>query len=545
MSRLFSALGLLVLIVAVLAAVVGYFAYGTEPARSGTLDVPGLRGPVAVSWADGGVVVEGTEAADLAAALGYVHGVDDAWALALWRQAALGSLSQWFADPAAVALDRHARALGLGSLARLTYSALPDSNRALLDAYAAGVNRALADPAVAQRDEFVLLDLAPDPFEPWHALAVERLFAWAGTPPLRLDGAATSDSALARFARTDSLYRAFLHLGGASQSRAWVAPLDAAGGVALVQQHAYGASALPLVREVTLRRGGRSVVAATVPGTLVFPGGADDRGAWSVFLTSPATLETTAEALPPLAYDRLVDRAGNETLLAIRRGEGGLFFETDTGRAGAARPDTLAPAGLLADSLGASSAALPVWALRWPGFAPGTDSPAWWALLEGRRPGFELFRGEGLRMTRDGDAVVLGDPRLQRALPGGVFVSADSLAGFAAERLASLLDGADSLAVPLRPAALASDALSPWAAERLPGLLAALGNRDSLAFDLKDPYAYLLSWDARYTPEAIGASLFETWLQAHEEALGEPPVPGDSVDRPVLQQTLRLAVAIL
>src|SRR5690606_3975113 len=108
-------------------------------------------------------------------------------------------------------------------------------------------------------------------------------------------------------------------------------------------------------------------------------------------------------------------------------------------------------------------------------------------------------------------------------LPGGVFVAADTLARFAGERLADLLGGADTLGVPLTPGALAADAYSPWAAERLPPLLAALGPRDALAHDLRDPYAYLLSWDARYAPDAIGASLFETWLTAHEEEFGAPP----------------------
>jgi hypothetical protein len=555
--RLLAALGLVVLVLAVLAAAVGYLAYGTEPVRSGRLTLEGLHEPAAIAWSeDGRVTIEAAREPDLAAALGYVHGVDDAWALALWRQAALGSLAAWFGERY-VAFDRHARTLGLGTLAYHTYAALPDSARALLDAYARGVNRALADPAVAQRDEFVLLDVAAEPFEPWHALAVERLLAWVGTPPLRLEGAAARDSGLVRFARTDALYRAFLHLGG-GHSRAWAARLDSAGtgspGTAFVQQHAYGASALPLVREVTLRRGGRSVTAATVPGTLVFPGGVGDGRAWSVFLTSAVALDSTSAPPPPLDYDRLVDRVGNETLLPIRRGREGLFFETEA----PARPlpsvhrpdtlltDTLVAPLLLADTTAAPAPAAPppAWVVRWPGFSLGTDVGAWWALTQGRPPAFRLFRGDGLAVARGGAAEVLGSPPVLQPLPGGVFVAADSLARFAAVRLAGLLTD-DTLGARRTPDALAADTYSPWAAARLPGLLAALGHRDSLAADLKDAHAYLLSWDARYTPDAIGASLFETWITAHAEELGAPPAPGDSVSPVILQQTLRLAVAIL
>jgi hypothetical protein len=558
LSRLLAVLGLVVLVLAVLAAAVGYLAYGTEPSRTGRLALEGLQRPVAVGWdEEGRVTIEAASEPDLAAALGYVHGVDDAWALALWRQAAVGSLAEWFGERY-VPFDRHARTLGFRTLAYHTYAALPDSARALLDAYARGVNRALADAAVAQRDEFVLLDVAAEPFEPWHALAVERLFAWVGTPPLRLAGAAARDSGLVRFARTDSLYRAFLHLGGTEHSRAWVARLDSAGagtaGTAFVQQHAYGASALPLVREVTLRRGGRSVTVATVPGTLVLPGGVGGDRAWSVFLTSAAALDSTSGPPPPLDYDRLVDRAGNETLLPIRRGAEGLFFEADV--PAPPPPPVRPPGSLLADSLAvpplpADTAAAPApaapppgWVVRWPGFALGTDVSAWWALVEGRAPAFRLFRGDGLTLARDGAAAVLGSPPVRQPVPGGVFVAADSLTRFAAARLAGLLT-ADTLGVALTPGVLAADAYSPWAAARLPGLLAALGHRDSLAGDLRDAHAYLLSWDARYTPDAIGASLFETWLTAHAEELGAPPAPGDSVSPAVLQQTLRLAVAIL
>src|SRR5690606_29994773 len=134
------------------------------------------------------------------------------------------------------------------------------------------------------------------------------------------------------------------------------------------------------------------VTAATVPGTLVFPGGLGEDRAWSVFLTSPAALDSAGTALPPLDYDRLVDRQGNETLLAIRRGAEGLFFEADVP---ATAPSSLPvqPDTLIADTTAAAPAAPPSWVVRWPGFALGTDLGAWWALVQGRAPTFRLFRG--------------------------------------------------------------------------------------------------------------------------------------------------------
>ncbi|NNF58428.1 MAG: hypothetical protein HKN04_09320 [Rhodothermaceae bacterium] len=544
MSRLLTVLGFVALLLIGVAAIVGLLAYGNEPVRSGRLTLEDLSQPAAVAWdEDGRVVIEATNERDLAAALGYAHAADDAWAMALWRQAAIGGLAEWF-GPTQRQLDRHARMLGFATLAERTYEALPDNERALLEAHAHGVNAALRQNPVAQRDEFVLLDLEPTPWLPWHALAIERLVAWLGTPPLGTDsafGQARTDPAIARFATTDSLFRAFLYLGGARQSRAWVAPLDSTT-TTFVQQHPYGASALPLMRAVTLRQGSEGLTAATIPGTLLFPGGQTADRAWSVFLTSDATLTPFDSLLPPPVYDRLVDRNGDETLLTINRSDDGLFFKSETSTQPAARADTL-----VADSTAAFRPSDPAlktpsaWVLQWSGLAPGTDLSAWRALRDSTAAAFRLFRGDGLVMTRSESPMVLGDPPIRSTLPGGgVFIAADTLARYAAEHLAALIAANAST-----PQALTRDATSPWAAAQLAGLLAALGHRDSLTADLKDPYAFLLSWDARYTEDAVGAALFETWLRAHRSITGAWPIPADSSNRPLLQQTLRLAVAML
>ena len=182
MSRLLLILGLLLLGIAGMAVVLGYFAYGNEPTRSGRLTLDGLQHSAAIQWGDdGSVTVEATGEADLFAALGYVHGTDHAWAMTLWRQAALGQLSQWF-GPDYVGYDRHARMLGFSTLAEETYEAISEEEQAVLDAYARGANLALTSAAVTQQDEFVLLDLEPETWLPWHSLAVERMMAWMGTP---------------------------------------------------------------------------------------------------------------------------------------------------------------------------------------------------------------------------------------------------------------------------------------------------------------------------------------------------------------------------
>jgi hypothetical protein len=61
---------------------------------------------------------------------------------------------------------------------------------------------------------------------------------------------------------------------------------------------------------------------------------------------------------------------------------------------------------------------------------------------------------------------------------------------------------------------------------------------------LRDPYAFLRGWDARYSADAIGASLFEAWLATYELATGTlPPVTPDSADAAMLKWTLSIATA--
>jgi hypothetical protein len=541
-GRLAAAALLLVVLAAILAVGLGVLAYGTGPKRSGEIEIAGLPAGVNIAWPEHGpVVIEATDEAGLWAGLGYAHAADNAWSMALWRQMALGNLAAWF--PERGDLDRHARLLGFGSIARDTYRRLSDGDRAALDAYARGVQAALSQPGVAQRDEFVLVDARPEPWEPWHALAIERLVAWLGTTPPARDTAfataAASDTALASFARADSAFRSYLALGDLDHARAFTARISDE--PAFVVQLPWGRSALPLFSEVLLRRGDRTTFAATIPGTLALHAGQGDETAWVVFPTSRVAYTPYADDPPPLDHDRLVDRDGNETLLAIPRSAEGLFLTGVTARSAA--PIANDTTDTTASARPPQPARAPVWRVDWPGFAAGSDVPAWRAMVAGTMPrAFTVLRGDGLRMERSGSAEALGAPAVSREVPGGLFVAATEAASFAAARLQQLLTDrpADSLV------ALVSDAYSPWAAARLGPLVEALGDRDELPDALIDPYAFLRGWDARYSADAIGASLFEAWLATYQIATGAlPPPTPDSADAAVLKWTLSIATARL
>ena len=158
--------------------------------------VPSLAGPVAVSLDDDGIprVAAGSDL-DAAAALGFVHARDRMFQMDLMRRAASGRLSE-VAGGATLRLDRTMRVLGLRRRAEADLPTLDPDTRAMLEAYAAGVNAWIAARGRLAAPEFIPLG----PPEPW--TAVDSLL-WGKTMGLYLSGNWRSD--LARAAARDRL----------------------------------------------------------------------------------------------------------------------------------------------------------------------------------------------------------------------------------------------------------------------------------------------------------------------------------------------------
>lgn len=556
MPRLLTALAVLLLVLIGLGILTWYLAFGTGPRSAGDATVPGLRAPVTISYDEHGVpTIAAQSEADLIAGLGYVHALHSAWPMALWQQAATGSLSAWFEDSTALALDRHASALGFGAFARATYTTLGEDEKALLTAYARGVNRAFDQARLSEGDEFVMLDVRSDEWEPWDALAVERLIAYLATPaPALADSLAAAtyraSPALRAWVTADSTFRHTLGISGLEHSLAFT--FGDSTGTTFVQRHVTGTSALPLLREVILRQGARTTRVASIPGTLAFPAGFGDR-AWSLFLSGAADLVASADTTAPApTYDRIVHRNGDETLVTVYREPGALVLYD---------PDTVAPVPeptILRDSTGRAIDTLAApppqrWRVRWRGFGFGTDLGAWRALLAGDEPTFGLFPGTGIVVERDGQARVLGSPAVVQALPSGVFAGTHPWARYVAARVTVLAD-----TVEIGPDGLLADAYSTWAADLAPPLIRALGRPGEGEEDLRDASAYLRGWDYRYDPSSVGASIFSRWMAMHREVTGAlpdpvavaaPALPPDSLGRTPPQpdldaakQTLRLAL---
>jgi penicillin amidase len=162
------ALGLLGIVV--LAA--GLLAGGlwlTLPSKQGQVQLPGLSSPASVTLDEHGVpsIAAATET-DAAMVLGWLHARDRLFEMEMMRRGAAGRLSELLGS-ATLRSDRFVRTLGLARRARADLAALPAETRAVLEAYAAGVNAWIAAKGRFAAPEFLALG-APEPWLPEHSL---------------------------------------------------------------------------------------------------------------------------------------------------------------------------------------------------------------------------------------------------------------------------------------------------------------------------------------------------------------------------------------
>jgi len=169
-----------VLVLAALVAAIWWVRFQAVPPTRGTFVLPGLSAPVEITRDRFGVPhLRARTAADACAALGYCHAQDRLFQLELNRRVASGRLAEMLGAPA-VDADRFLRRIGLRRAAEAELAQCYPEERALLEAYARGVNAA----ADALRDRRPLeLRLLKTAFEPW--TAVDTL-AWGKVMALNL-----------------------------------------------------------------------------------------------------------------------------------------------------------------------------------------------------------------------------------------------------------------------------------------------------------------------------------------------------------------------
>jgi len=167
--RILAASVLLVAVLALGAAAAGIWFRGRMaaglPRLDGTSPLPGLGAAVRVSRDALGVpTVAGSSRIDVARATGWLHAQDRFFQMDLLRRRGAGELAELF-GAAALPLDRAARMHGFRRLAREVVARASPSRRAILEAYAQGVNAGLA--ALGSKPwEYIVLRTEPRPWLP-------------------------------------------------------------------------------------------------------------------------------------------------------------------------------------------------------------------------------------------------------------------------------------------------------------------------------------------------------------------------------------------
>ena len=176
MRRKLLRIGLIVLTVLVgLALVAALTAYGLLRGSLARLDgrcpVPGLQAEVVIERDAQGVprITAGSRD-DAARALGYLHAQDRFFQMDLLRRAAAGELAELL-GPSLLPADRSTRRHRFTARLDAALVGFDEPSRALLDAYAAGVNAGLADLR-ARPFEYLLLRQKPRPWRPRDTLLV-------------------------------------------------------------------------------------------------------------------------------------------------------------------------------------------------------------------------------------------------------------------------------------------------------------------------------------------------------------------------------------
>ncbi|MHB1415572.1 MAG: penicillin acylase family protein [Chloroflexota bacterium] len=140
--------------------------------------MPGLNGPVTILRDTAGIPhIYASGFRDLFFAQGYVTAQDRLWQMETNRRTAWGRLSEVFGE-AGLEADLLFRSMGLGRVAQAEEQALDGETRAILQAYADGVNAYVAHLSGVLPLEFTLLRVDFEPWRPVDSLAWGKMMAW-------------------------------------------------------------------------------------------------------------------------------------------------------------------------------------------------------------------------------------------------------------------------------------------------------------------------------------------------------------------------------
>jgi penicillin G amidase len=177
MGRTLLRIGAGLAVLALLAVAAAWLALRASlPALDGRVAIRAIGERVSIERdLEGAVTVSGGTRSDVAFGLGYAHAQDRFFQMDLLRRAAAGELSALL-GAGTLDADRELRVHRFRAVARASLTAAPAEQRALIEAYAAGVNAGLAS-LHARPFEYLLLRATPEPWRPEDSvLAVLAMF---------------------------------------------------------------------------------------------------------------------------------------------------------------------------------------------------------------------------------------------------------------------------------------------------------------------------------------------------------------------------------
>jgi penicillin G amidase len=149
------------------------------PQVKGELHIDGLDAAVEVVRDHWGVPhIYADSEHDAWFAQGYVHAQDRLFQMEYTRRLARGAMAEAF-GAAALEADRWSRVLGFWRATLGDLEQLSADDRAVLEAYAAGVNACVEARRYRLPAEFTIMGLKPEPWQPEDTLGVLKVLAWA------------------------------------------------------------------------------------------------------------------------------------------------------------------------------------------------------------------------------------------------------------------------------------------------------------------------------------------------------------------------------
>ncbi|MGE5223013.1 MAG: penicillin acylase family protein [Omnitrophica WOR_2 bacterium] len=187
-ARLRRLLLVLLSVFVIICIALGTVAY-TLPRRSfpqtqGEIHLGGLKGPVDIYRDAYGIPqIYAASEHDLFFAEGYVHAQDRFWQMDFWRHIGSGRLSEMFGE-SELQTDKFLRTMGWARVVQKELAVFDPESKAILDAYAEGVNAYLSNhQGAAISLEYAVLGLLtpgykPEPWTPLNTMTWAKVMAW-------------------------------------------------------------------------------------------------------------------------------------------------------------------------------------------------------------------------------------------------------------------------------------------------------------------------------------------------------------------------------